>query len=567
MSDSLTSPKYSTSFDALPAKPATLRTSVVRPSPPQAKKDWRFWGVFLALMAASFASAIEFVSVSTALPDITHELHGYQFVWVGSAYILAATAFLPLSGDLSQVFGRRPIMLASLFFFILGSILCGAATSMNFLITGRAVQGLGGGGIIALTEIIVSDMVALRERGTYRGIILVAWAVASFIAPIIGGSLAEKGEWRWLFYLNIFTSGLAAVLVIYFLRLKTPEGTIRERLKRIDWLGNALVIASTTSCVIALTWGGVQYPWSSARVLTPLIVGFFGLACFFIYEMKFAAYPIVPFTLMSTLTGLSGYIQTFLGAVLMLAVVYYTPVYFQGCKGASPIAAGVDLFGLAFIIAPVCVVAGVSVAVTKRYRPQLWLGWCIMIVGSYLFSTLKPESSRASALGFEIVTGIGLGIVYSVTFFPVLAPLPVKENAHALALFTFIRSFGQIWGVTIGSTIIQGYLATHLPPEFVAQFPQGTEIAYSTIPLINKLEPVLAAQIRTAFAGGLKRFWEVMTGIGGAGLVVSLAMKHLTLHTMKDEDWGIEQQPSAHSDERRGCAKEEVDVKVEQLEP
>nr|GAT44485.1 MFS general substrate transporter [Mycena chlorophos] len=504
------------------------------------KHDYRFWGVIAAIMVAAFTSALDLTAVSTALPVITQELHGTQFVWVGSAYALSSTAFLPLSGGVAEVFGRRVVMLAALLFFAVGSVVCGAASSMNMLIVGRTIQGLGAGGLTSLTQIVLSDLVSLKERGMFNGLIGLAWALASFIAPVVGGVLADHHAWRWLFYLNIFTSAFSAILVILFLRLRTPPGTISEKMSRIDWVGNILVIASSSAVIIGLTWGGIQFPWGSWHVLVPLVLGLTGLVVFLVYEAKYARNPIVPFALMSTMTGLSGYLQTFIASIVMIATIYYIPVFFQACQGRSPTASGVDTFGLGFVIAPCNVIAGITIARSKRYRPQLWLAWAIVMIASGLLSTLTAHSSRSATIGFEAFIGVGIGILTTATYFPVLAPLPVSENAHALAFFIFARAFGQVWGVTIGAAVLQNYLQRHLPSAFDGAFPQGTEIAYAVIPLIKTLPPDVAEATREAFASALSVVWQVMIGIGALGMVVSLGMKHLALHGATDEKWGVE---------------------------
>ncbi|KAJ7488107.1 iron permease [Mycena latifolia] len=494
------------------------------------KRDFKFWGVFAAIMVSAFTSAMDVTAVSTALPVITDDLHGTQFVWVGSAYALSSTAFLPMSGGAAEIFGRRVIMLGALFCFALGSVLCGATPTMNFLIAGRTVQGLGAGGLTSLTQIVLSDLVPLRDRGTFNGLIGLAWAIASFIGPILGGVLADHGAWRWLFYLNIFTSALSAILVLLFLKLKTPAGTVHEKLSRMDWIGNFLVIAASSAVIIALTWGGIQFPWSSPRVLVPLCVGVAGLAIFLLYEATFPAYPIVPGSLMSTPTGLN-----------------YMPVFFQGCNGASPTASGVGiLLGLGLVIAPVNIIAGLTISRTKRYRPQLWLSWSLVMIGAGLLSTLKTDSSRGRAIGFEALIGAGIGILTTATYFPVLAPLPISENAHAVAFFIFTRAFGQVWGVTIGATVLQNRLSKDLPASFKGAFPQGTQIAYAVIPLIPTLPADVAAETRQAFATALREMWQVMIGIGALGLVVSLAMKHMSLHSQTDEKWGVDAKKEEH---------------------
>ncbi|KAH7907493.1 major facilitator superfamily domain-containing protein [Hygrophoropsis aurantiaca] len=504
------------------------------------ERGWRFWLIFISIASSLFLAALELASVATALPRIVDDLHGTQFVWVGSAYALAATAFVPLSGALAQAFGRRSVMLLALFLFTAGSAVCGAATSLNMLIAGRVIQGIGGGSIASVTQIILSDLVPLHKRGTYSGLIGISWGIASGIGPVVGGAFAESGNWRWLFYMNIPICLAIGAFVLIFLRLRTPDLTWREKFDRLDFVGNLLVAASTTSVVIALTWGGIQYPWSSPRVLVPLVLGIVGLFGFLAYESKYPKYPIVPFSLMSTATGLSGFLQTFILPIGVMASVYYVPVYFQACMSASPIASGVDRFGAVFTLAPAGIVAGASVTRSGGYRVQLWIAWSLVVVGMAMLSTLDADSSRAYAVAIQIIGGCGAGAISTTTYFPALAPLDVSQNAQALAFFAFLRNFAQVWGITIGGTILQNQLHARLPPTFTSQFPEGTAIAYSIIPIISTLEEPLKTQVRVAFAESLRVIWRVFIGIGGMGLLASLPMKALPLHTAVDKNWGFE---------------------------
>ncbi|KAF7794628.1 hypothetical protein EIP86_005764 [Pleurotus ostreatoroseus] len=503
-------------------------------------KGLRFWMVFVALCVSVFLSALEFTAVSTALPTIVHDLNGDDFVWVASAYALASTALLPASGGIAEIFGRRITMLCSLALFATGSALCGAARSMNWLIAGRTVQGTGGGGILSLGIIILSDLVSLQERGTYNGMIGLTWACACSMGPLIGGSLASHDRWRWLFYLNLPICGLAAILVFVFLRLHTPEGLLRDKFARIDWLGNLLIISSSSSCVLALTWGGVRYPWSSAHVLTPLIVGLAGMGIFLYYEARFAKEPIVPFMLLSSRTSISGYVQNFINPIVIISVVYYMPIYYQACKGSSPTGSGVDFLGLSLVIGPSVIVAGASIKITKRYRIQLWIGWVFTVLGMGVLTTLHADTPLLNSICLPILLGIGSGIIYASAYFPVLAPLPVSENAHALAFFSFGRSFAGVWGVTIGSAVLQTQLKKRLPIAFLSQLPGGVSIAFSAIPAIGELPEPARSEVRQAFAESVTVIWQVMTGIAGIGLIASLAMKGLPLHTEVDEKWGMQ---------------------------
>ncbi|TFY56617.1 hypothetical protein EVG20_g8862 [Dentipellis fragilis] len=530
-----------------PESNCSVDHSVTAPSPSLtdcdsgggAVRGWRFWLIIVSLMMSTFIFALDAVAVGNALPSIVYDLTGTQFVWIGSAYSLAACAFLPMTGALAQAVGRRVVMLCALAFFAVGSAICGAASSMNILIVGRTIQGVGGGGITSLSQIILSDLVPLRERGAFSGFLAVALTIASCIGPVVGGAFAQISQWRWLFYFNIPFCCLNGAFISICLQMKTPPDSI-EKLKNIDWIGNVLIILSTTAVVIGLTWGGVQFPWTSAKVLVPLILGLVGLCVFIIYEVTLANNPMVPVILMSNRTGLSGFIQSFLNQFTTCAIIYYLAVYFQACKNASPIASGVDCFGLAFTAAPMAMVTGILITKSANYRPQIWIGWALTTLGCGLLSSLDAESSRAKAIGFQLLVGSGLGIAYMGTYFPILAPLPVTENARAMALLVFLRNFAVVWGITIGGTILQNGLQKNLPAEFTGQFTESTQIAYAVIPQISNLPQPLKDEVRRAFADSVRVIWQLLTGISGMGFLVSLAMKGLPLHTSTDQEWSMQ---------------------------
>ncbi|KZW02334.1 MFS general substrate transporter [Exidia glandulosa HHB12029] len=518
------------------------------PSAPDAPKrrGASFWLIFLALCVSLFQVAFELVGVGIALPTIAQALHATDFVWVGSAYALAATCSLPIIGGFAQAFGRRPVMLASITIFAIGSAICGAAPNMQALIAGRVVQGFGGGGLQSVPTIILSDLVSLRERGTFNGFLVLTWSAALCIAPISVGTLAEHGQWRWFFYLNVPLSGLTFALVFAFLRLKAPSGSMREKLGRIDWIGNALLISSSTSVCIALTWAGIQFPWTSVKVLAPLILGLVGMFVFFLYDALIAESPVVPFSLLSDRTSASGYATNFVTAFLVLAIAYYFPAFLQACRGASPIrAGGVDWLGFSVVLGPTGIVAGVVVAKINRYRPVVWTGFVVMCTGIGCWALINENSGMGVIVPLEIVTAMGAGILYTTGYFPVLAPQPISHNAKALSLVAFVRSFAQIWGITIGGAILQNQLIQRLPEAFVSQFPGGVQLSFAAIPLINGLPPDVKDNVRKAFADSLRVVWYVLLGVSLVGAAISLLMREVPMHTYTDEDFGLKERDLA----------------------
>ncbi|KAI9572003.1 major facilitator superfamily domain-containing protein [Boletus coccyginus] len=510
----------------------------VQPNTGPSKKSLSFWLIFASMCLCLFLSALELASIPTTLPTIAHALNTSQFAWVGSAYALSSTAFLPMSGGLAQAFGRRPAILITIGLFALGSGICGGATSMTVLIAGRTIQGLGGGGIQSLTGIVLADLVTLQERGVYAGLYGLTWCFAASVGPVIGGILAERGHWRWLFYLNLPIAFVACISVIFLLDLPTPPGSYREKLMRMDWIGSFLAISSTVAYTTGLTWGGVTAPWGSVMVLVPLVLGLIGLVVFIAYEATFAKHPLVPFSLMTNLTSVSGYIQTFCIMVVTLTVVFFFPVYFQVCKGASSVASGVYALGMA-AIAPAAILTGFSVKATERYRPQIWMAWTLTITALGLMSTLHVTDSLGKSIGCLVLLSWGIGMLQTTTMYPIQAPLPVTQNAPALAFMWFLRSFATVWGITIGSTVLQNELAKRLPASFIQSVPGGTAIMYALIPEFAMLPPQTRFEVQAAFSGSLGVLWRVLLAISGAGLVASLFMKGLPLHGVLDADWAL----------------------------
>ncbi|KZV67597.1 MFS multidrug transporter [Peniophora sp. CONT] len=507
-----------------------------------AERDWRFWCIIFSLSTCMLLTALEFSSIGTALPQIVKDIGGGEFVWVGSSYTLGSAALLPFSGGLAQIFGRRATMIGSIAIFALGSALCGAAKDMNFLIAARTIQGLGGGAITALIQIILADLVSLRERGVFNGIIALAWAIGGGIGPVLGGSLAQAGQWRWLFYLNLPICVVSAAMIAIFLKTQTPcFVTLKEKIAHLDIVGNIIFTASSTSVVIALSWGGLKYDWSSPQVLISLVAGLIGFCIFLAYEAVVATHPVIPLKIILVdRTTFSGYMQCFLMGVILACLVYWGPLYFQACKDASPIQSGIDIFGLSYSVSPFAVVAGGVVMKTGRFRPPIWIAWVLIIVGLSLYTTLEPDTPVAHAIGFEIIAGAGIGAIYVATQFPVLAPIPVNMAPSALVFFTFLRNFAFVWGVTLGGAILQNELKRRLPADLLANVGGSEEIALAVIEVIPTLSEELKVATRAAYADSLRIVWISLVAIASAGVLVSGLMKYFPLHTQANHSLGPE---------------------------
>ncbi|KAH9951827.1 iron permease [Amylocystis lapponica] len=514
---------------------SSLQDIAPRPQPqaskPKTKKGSHFWLSFFALIVSTFVSALDLTAVSTALPTITNELHGGDnFSWVGSAFSLSSTAVLLLSGRIADIFGRKPTIALAIVIFAVGSALAGASQSMGMLIAARAIQGIGGGAILSLTEIITADLVPLAERGVFQGLLGLTWALASGVGPPVGGAFAEKASWRWLFYMNLPLIGIAFCLVIFFLRVRTPEGSIKAKCTQGTHCDRG-----TTLAIISLTWAGIKHPWNSVQVLAPLIIGLVLIGCFFWYEARLPMErePTIPWEVVKNRTSLGGFLATAINGITSLSIFYFLPVYFQACFNASPIRSSVNFLPTTLLVAPSAMTAGIIVQMTGKYCPPNIVAWVVQMIGFGLLSTLKEDSTTAKWVGFQIISAIGIGLPFSATVFPVLAPLPT-------------------WGITIASTILQNQLKNQLPVAFTSQFPEGSEIAYAAIPQISALHEPLRTEVRAAFAASMTRL----------GFLTLFLLREVQMHKHTDESFGLHVDLVQDDDERSI-----TDVIEKKLEP
>ncbi|EMD35490.1 hypothetical protein CERSUDRAFT_157287 [Gelatoporia subvermispora B] len=529
------------------------------------KQDARFWLVYVAICTALLLAALDITSVSTAAPTIVSQLHGEDFTWVSTAYTLASAACLPMSGKLAQIFGRRSTMLGALLIFAVGSAVSGAAKSMTMLIVGRAIQGVGGGGIQSLTNIITADLVPLSKRGKFIAITTMMFAIGSLTGPFIAGGLAQDATWRWLFYMNLPICGVSTVLVFLFLRLHTPSGNLWLKLRNLDWIGNILIIGSTCAILLGLTWGGVTFAWDSRQVLACLIVGFVILIFAGIYEARWAKQPTIPMIILSRRMSLVGYLGLFIQNFLMIASGFYLPTWFQSVRLAGPLKSGVDLLPLCLSISPGAIIQGVVVAKTGRYHLLLIIGWILCVVGTALLAIQKRNTPFAVLEVGQYIQGIGIGLANAL-YFPTLAEVPVEQNASALAFFTFLRAFSQAWGVAIGGTILQNQLQAKLPAALLESVPQGAQLAYSIIPQIKTLPPALQEEVRTAFAESLSFMFKIMAGFSGLGLVSIAFIRDVPLKSETDKKWALKEREREREREEGNGADEKGVAEGEGIE-
>ncbi|KAH9848461.1 hypothetical protein C2E23DRAFT_862664 [Lenzites betulinus] len=323
--------------------------------------------------------------------------------------------------------------------------------------------------------------------------------------------------------------------------LPTTRGTqFTSQVGQMDLIGSGTLTASTVLIFLAITWGGLRYPWSSTQVLVPLILGVLGMLSFFVIERYWLKGPTIPRHFFTNRTTFGGCVLPFflklydLNVVLTVLQLHYVPVFLQAAAGVTQLRANIDMLTLVTLVPVAAIVTGVSINVHNRYLPHNYTGWVFIVVGFGVLSTLDERSSRAQYLASQIPIAIGTGIVWISTQFAVLAPLPDSEVTHALAFFTFTRVLAQGWGIVIGGTILQNVLLRHLPSEFTATLPEGVQVAYAAIQMISSLPEPLREQVHVAFAHATRQIWLAMLGVSGAGLLSCLLLREVRMRGARE---------------------------------
>ena len=449
------------------------------------------------------------------------------------------------------------MVFTGLLFFMVGAIVAGVADGFGPMIVGRSLQGIGGGGLIALTEILVTDLVPLRLRGQWFGIISGMWSIGSVTGPIIGGAFAQEATWRWIFFINFPFIGIAALFVYLFLHLNFKATTIRAQLARVDWIGTVIFVGSTTSLLIPITWGGVSYSWDSWRTLVPLIIGIVGETAFVLYEKFLAKEPLIRLVIFNNLTSSAAYFETTLHGIILWCLLYYEPLYYEAVKNYTPIISGVALFPETFTVAPMAIVTGIAITVSGRYRWAIWGGWVITTLGLGILYLLDVDTTVVQWIFLNLVPGIGMGMLFPSMAFAVQAASRSEDLAFAVAMFSFFRAFGQSIGVAIGGTIFQNEMKRKLMA-YPMLAPKATEYSQDAAALVQiiksmRLQPEMAGQVRDlcqAYADSLKTVWLVMCALSAVAGLSSLLIKGLDVNAPLVTEQGFKEEKKEPDEEK-----------------
>jgi EmrB/QacA subfamily drug resistance transporter len=410
--------------------------------------------IFSGLILGMLISALDQTIVTTALPTITGELGGLDHLsWVVTSYLLASTVATPLYGKLGDLYGRKRLFQIAIVVFLIGSMLCGLAQSMPQLIAFRAMQGLGGGGLMVLAQAIIGEVVSPRERGRYQGYFAAVFGVASVGGPLLGGFLTDHASWRWVFYINIPLGAVALAVTAVVLPVSTRRGH-----PKVDYLGSAVLTGAVTCAVLFTSLGGTQYEWGSPQMVG-LATGALVLFGLLVVVERRATEPIVPVHLFRTRTFNVAASVMFITGLAMFGALSFLPLYLQIVTNASATNSGVLLLPLMLGLPAAAIASGQVISRTGRYKLFPVTGCAVAACAMYLLSTMGTDTSQITVSIYMVLLGIGIGFTMSTLTVAVLNAVRITELGAATSAISFFRLMGGAIGVAACGAVFNNLLA------------------------------------------------------------------------------------------------------------
>ena len=368
-----------------------------------------------------------------------------------------------------------------------------------------------------------------------------------------GGGFAQNVTWRWIFWINLPFLGVGAILITAFLKLNVKHGSFLSKLKEVDWVGMTLFLASTTGFLIPITWGGVQYPWDSWRTLVPLIVCGVGMVAFVLHQEYIAKHPLIRTSIFKNLSAAILFLSTIVHGIILWAILYYMPLYYQAVKGMAPILTGVAMFPWTFTVAPASIATGIAIAVTGRYRWANRSGWALTTLGMGLLLLLKVHTTTVSWIFLQLVGGVGTGMLFAGMALAVQASAAAKDQAYAANMFSFFRAFGQTLGVAIGGVIFQNQMRKKMLtyPLLADMASVYSRDAAGLVEIIKEMPTgAMKEQLKESYTDALRYIWIVMLVLSALAFAGSWFIKAYDMNGALDTQHGFKDEQPIPDEEK-----------------
>lgn len=484
--------------------------------------------IIFGLLLAIFLSAVDGTIVSTALPTIVGELGGLdQLTWVVTSYFVTSTVSTLLFGKISDIYGRRPIFLVSIVAFLIASALAGLSQSMPQLVSFRALQGVGGGGLQALAFIVIGDILSPRERGRYMGWFTGTFALSGLVGPLLGGLIVDSGAlgWRWIFYLNLPIGAITLVVVGRYLRLPP-----REAETTIDWGGGVLLTVGVGALLVAASIGGDDLAWSSPLILSLFAAGVLFSALFVRQELR-AENPILPLRLFGNDIFRVGMALAFLSGAAVMSANIFLPLFLQVVTGASATLSGLLLAPMMVGLTAASILAGRRLTNTGTYRHLVRLGPLVSLVGLIGLSALSADSQPWSATPFVIINGLGLGLMMPALSIAIQNGVGYRDLGVATSANTFFRTLGMTFGVAVFGAIMAARLRSGLEDRLPADQLADLDLAELTgsPETIRELPQALQDPVISSVADAVNLVYLSAVPVGAVTIVAAWMLRGVPL--------------------------------------
>ncbi|OAP61540.1 hypothetical protein AYL99_03743 [Fonsecaea erecta] len=485
--------------------------------------------LIVALCLAVFLVALDQTIIATAIPKITDRFNSVNDIgWYGSAYFLTSTSLQPSFGRIYKVFQIKWVFLGAISVFELGSLICAVAPSSTALIVGRAIAGIGVGGIFSGSLVIIAHSLPLIRRPLVFGLFGAMWGLASVAGPLLGGVFTDKVSWRWCFYINLPIGGVSILVVLLVLHIpqdpKLSEKPILKRILELDLIGAGILIPGIICLLLAVQWGGSTYAWNSSRIIGLFVGAGLLLILFGISQWWLGEAATIPPRLLTqrTLIASCGYVFSFGGAVFLL--IYYLPLYLQSVKGSSPTRSGIQILPLMLSTVLTSILGGILVTIIGYYTPLLIGASALMTIGYGLISTWTIDSPFREWFGYQICAGLGAGFGFNLPLVAVQTALPMKDIPQGTVLLMFCQSLGGALFIAVGQSVFSNGLvsgtakyAPDIDPQFLIN--TGATAIRSQLAKIGKEDEL--RQVIEAYVYALKDCYRVAIAMGGMAFIAA----------------------------------------------
>ncbi|KAL1896746.1 hypothetical protein Sste5346_004378 [Sporothrix stenoceras] len=485
--------------------------------------------IMVSIYVAMFLVALDRLIISTVIPQITNDFQSAGDIgWYGTAYMLTLCAFQLVFGKIYQNFSVKTVFLSAILLFEVGSALCGAAPSSIAFIIGRALAGLGAGGIFAGALVIIVHSVPLHNRPKFQGLFGAVFGISSITGPLIGGAFTDHATWRWCFYLNLPLGGVVLVVIFFILDLPaSPEShkrTLHEKFRQMNVPGVIALLPAIVCLCLGLQWGGTKYAWSNGRIIALLVLAGVLLIVFSVIQVVLPDQATVPPRIFVQRSILSGFLCSCCTGAHMTLMVYYLPLWFQAIQGVSPVSSAVHLLPMLLGMLVATVGTGFTVSRLGYYTPFLWVGSCLSVVGAGLLTTLKVDSPSSHWIGFQVVYGLGLGASTQAPNMAAQTVLPKADVAIGASLMFFGQQLFSAVFATVGTTALDNQLATRLQSLNVNISPEQIQTTGAT-DLLENLPSGMHAAALVAYNAALRVCFIIALGMAALSVLGALGME------------------------------------------